>query len=149
MSTPQEEWERLTEGLSLNPPCAKCGRPILPEDRATATVTWDWDPDQALWVAREPSHGKCPEVGEFLILSKSRSRTLVTWWLPGGHGYTTDVDRAGRFSAQESARIVRGSPEKDARVPVALLPRLTTRRVVYLDETAEEMRCWFEELGPR
>lgn len=74
---------------------------------------------------------------EFLILSKDRSQTLASWWLPGGHGYTTDVDKAGKFSAEESARIVRGSPEKDMRVPVtALWGNVQTRRVVYLDDAS-------------
>lgn len=72
---------------------------------------------------------------DFLILSKDRSQTLASWWLPSGHGYTTDVDKAGRFSAEESARIVRGSPEKDMRVPVSALQRtVETRRVVHLDD---------------
>jgi hypothetical protein len=72
---------------------------------------------------------------EYLILSKSRSQTMASWWMPGGHGYTTDVDKAGRFSAEESARIVRGSPEKDMRVPASALERtVETRRVVHLED---------------
>lgn len=68
---------------------------------------------------------------DFLILSKSRSNGIAMWWLPDGKGYTNDVDRAGRFSAEESSRIVRGSPEKDMRVPWSAINRtVTTRRIV-------------------
>lgn len=74
---------------------------------------------------------------QFLIMSKSRSETVASWWLPDKCGYTTDVDLAGRFSAEESASIVRGSPEKDMRVPVSALQRtVEVRRVVYLDQGA-------------
>ena len=74
---------------------------------------------------------------EYLILSKSRSQTFASWWLPDKHGYTTDVDKAGKFSAEESALIVLGSPEKDMRVPVtALWGNVQLRRVVYLDDGA-------------
>lgn len=70
---------------------------------------------------------------KFLILSKSRSQQFASWWLPSKCGYTTDVDQAGRFSAEESASIVRGSPEKDMRVPVSAIGRtLQTSRVVVL-----------------
>lgn len=72
---------------------------------------------------------------EYQILSKDRTQGLASWWLPGKNGYTCDVDKAGRFSAEESARIVRGSPEKDMRVPVSALERtVETRRVVHLDD---------------
>jgi hypothetical protein len=74
---------------------------------------------------------------EFLILSKSRSQDFASWWLPGKNGYTTDVDKAGKFSAADSALIVRGSPEKDMRVPVSALERsLETRRVVHMDDAS-------------
>jgi hypothetical protein len=47
------------------------------------------------------------------------------------------VDKAGKFSAADSALIVRGSPEKDMRVPVSALERsLETRRVVHMDDAS-------------
>ena len=71
---------------------------------------------------------------EFLILSKNRSQQFASWWLPGKCGYTTDIDKAGRFSAQESASIVRGSPEKDMRVPVSAIGRtLVPARVIVME----------------
>lgn len=70
----------------------------------------------------------------FLILSKDRSSQVASWWLPSKCGYTTDVDAAGRFSAEESARIVAGSPEKDMRVPLSAIGRtLKPARVIVLD----------------
>lgn len=68
---------------------------------------------------------------DFLILSKSRTNGIAMWWLPEGKGYTNNVDKAGRFSADESARIVRGSPEKDMRIPWGAINRtISTRRIV-------------------
>lgn len=68
---------------------------------------------------------------QFLILSKSRSNGIAVWWRPDQRGYTTDVDKAGRYSAEESASIVRGCPEKDMRIPVSAIDRVvTTRRIV-------------------
>lgn len=67
---------------------------------------------------------------EFLILSKGRSSGIAIWWCPEGKGYTTDLEKAGRFSSVESLQIVRGSPEKDLRIPVSALGRLQTRRIV-------------------
>lgn len=68
---------------------------------------------------------------EFLILSKDRSQDIAMWWRPNSAGYTTDIDSAGRYSAEESARIVRAGPDKDMRVPVSAIDRVvTTRRIV-------------------
>jgi len=68
---------------------------------------------------------------EYLILSKSRTAGIAMWWRPEGKGYTNDVDKAGRFSAAESALIVRSSPEKDMRVPISAIGRtVATRRIV-------------------
>lgn len=84
---------------------------------------------------------------DFLILSKCRSngKGVAHWWRERGRGYTTDVDQAGRYSAEESLRIVRGSPEKDMRVPVSAIGRLIeTRRVVSLEDAnnLEELRAF-------
>ena len=68
---------------------------------------------------------------EFLILSKDRSQGIAMWWRPNSAGYTTDIDAAGRYSADESAQIVRAGPDKDMRVPVSAIGRVvTTRRIV-------------------
>lgn len=67
-------------------------------------------------------------------MSKDRSRVAASWWLQEKNGYTSDVDRAGRFSAEESASIVRGSPEKDMRVPLSAIGRTVhTARVVVME----------------
>lgn len=80
---------------------------------------------------------------EFLILSKSRTDGIATWWLSDGKGYTNNVDMAGRFSADESARIVSVSPENNMRVPWSAINRtIATRRIVDLgdaDNNAELM----------
>ena len=68
---------------------------------------------------------------EFLILNKDRSQGAAMWWRPDRAGYTTDVDSAGRYSSEESARIVRSGSGKDIRVPVSAIGRtVTTRRIV-------------------
>lgn len=68
---------------------------------------------------------------EFLILSKNRSQGIATWWRPNSAGYTTDIDAAGRYSAEESAQIVRAGPDNDMRVPVSAIGRaVKTRRIV-------------------
>lgn len=78
---------------------------------------------------------------QFLIMSKNRStQGVAMWWLPNGAGYTNDIDAAGKYSAEESARIVldqivRDRHEIDIRVPVSAIGRLvTTRRVVDLGD---------------
>lgn len=68
---------------------------------------------------------------QYLILSKSRSQGIAMWWRPDQRGYTTDVDKAGRYSEEESASIVRGAPDKDMRVPLPFIDRVVaTRRIV-------------------
>lgn len=44
---------------------------------------------------------------EFLILSLkwTKGETMV-WYRPNSHGYTANLDCAGRFSAEEASRIV-------------------------------------------
>lgn len=68
---------------------------------------------------------------KFLILSKDKSQGIAMWWRPESEGYTTDVDAAGRYSADESAKIARSGHGKDIRVPVSAIDRVvTTRRIV-------------------
>jgi len=43
---------------------------------------------------------KLPE-GDYLILSLKWSRAgVLSWWGPDNSGYTTDIDKAGRYSAE-------------------------------------------------
>ncbi len=45
--------------------------------------------------------------GETYLISDDRSRDTVIWWNPKSAGYTGSVDRAGRYSGAEAARICR------------------------------------------
>ena len=68
---------------------------------------------------------------EFLILSKDRSQGIATWWRPNGAGYTTDINAAGRYSAEDSLQIVSSGQGKDMRIPVSAIDCLVmTRRIV-------------------
>lgn len=85
----------------------------------------------------------------YLIMSKGRSQSCAMFWTQSKYGYTTNVDEAGRFSEEESAAIVRSSPEKDLRIPESALgSAIRTSRVVYTDylENLENLRK-FDELS--
>jgi hypothetical protein len=43
--------------------------------------------------------------GETYLISDDRSRDNVIWWNPKSAGYTGSVDRAGRYTGEEAARI--------------------------------------------
>lgn len=44
-------------------------------------------------------------MGETYLISDDRSRDNVIWWNPKSAGYTGSVDRAGRYTGEEAARI--------------------------------------------
>ena len=60
---------------------------------------------------------KQPATGVFAPLYYIQNRlpvgNCVSWWAEGGHGYTCDLDRAGKYSEEEAANIVRNRPDID------------------------------------
>lgn len=68
---------------------------------------------------------------EYLLLSKHRTHGIALWWRPGGCGYTTDINEAGRFDKEEAERIAKDSHGDDVPVPVeAIGNTITTRTIV-------------------
>ncbi len=72
----------------------------------------------------------------FYILCKERTNGIATWWKPNEFGYTTNLDEAGLYTAEQAARIVRNAMGMDVAVPKALITsnKIVTRRVVDLGD---------------
>ena len=59
--------------------------------------------------------------GEFFIQDSRSSNDIVLWWKGDGHGYTTNLSEAGKFSEEEARRIERNrSTDKAVPCEVAL-----------------------------
>ncbi len=78
----------------------------------TATGGQDWNQcdkcGQAYWFPRVGAHVNCgglPETDltdvKFVIWNAAHH----VWWRPANLGYTTNIEEAGRFSAEEAAKI--------------------------------------------
>lgn len=63
----------------------------------------------------------------FYIQNRLPVGNCVQWWADGGHGYTCDLDRAGKYTREEALRIVRGRPAIDKAWPVEEIDRLANR----------------------
>lgn len=56
----------------------------------------------------------------------------ILWWMPGGNGYTHDIDRAGRYTREEYERVVsQDARTKHVLVPLDIAERKTERVVAY------------------
>lgn len=67
---------------------------------------------------------------EYLLLSKHRTHGIALWWRPGGCGYTTDINEAGRFDKEEAVRIAKDSHGDDVPVPESAIGSIITTRTV-------------------
>lgn len=78
---------------------------------------------------------------QYLIWSYEHDR----WWRPGGHGYTTELAEAGRYSRAEAARIVAHANTvrvEEIAVPEAQAARLpaTLDEAALIQQATDEMR---------
>lgn len=66
---------------------------------------------------------------QYLILSDSTSDGMALWWRPDRCGYTTDLQRAGRYSKEEAESIqrIRGT---DFPVPESAIGTILQARLV-------------------
>ena len=71
---------------------------------------------------------------KYLILSMKHTPSDGTaqWENPGRWGYTTDVNKAGRFEEKEAKEIVNDSHGGSIAVPEFALSRFTTRATIEL-----------------
>ena len=69
------------------------------------------------------------------------SGDCVVWWRPDGHGYTTDLTQAGRYTKTRAKEIekLRG---QEVAVPVAVAEMACVKHVV-----ADRLRDGLEKLG--
>lgn len=65
----------------------------------------------------------------FFIKNRAMSGNSAIWWRAGGHGYTADLDDAGRFTLEEAQRITRVRPKEDEMFPVEAVEPLAKRHV--------------------
>lgn len=72
---------------------------------------------------------------KYLIYSKNRSADgFVAWWNPGGAGYTTNINAAGRFTQEESDKIQRESRGNCVAIAEDRLGLLAQRLIVDLGD---------------
>jgi hypothetical protein len=73
---------------------------------------------------------------EFYILSVEHTRgDFILWWKPQDCGYTTALDKAGRYaksSVEERARYYNNG-EKTLAIPCAIVDRMAPRHVIHTD----------------
>lgn len=63
----------------------------------------------------------------FYIQNRLPVGNCVQWWAEGGHGYTCDLDRAGKFTREEAMAIVRERPDIDKAWAVDDIDRMAIR----------------------
>lgn len=64
------------------------------------------------------------DAGPYLIQCISRSGGDVVWWKPARHGYTTGVEKAGRYSKEEAEKIVQEEQGGEIAVPLSTVQSL-------------------------
>jgi len=55
----------------------------------------------------------------------------AVWWGPDHRGYTTDIDKAGRYTKEEAEKIHRGRPKLDKPIPWSKVEPLILRHVLF------------------
>jgi hypothetical protein len=63
----------------------------------------------------------------YYIQNRGPVGNCVMWWAEGGHGYTCNLDRAGKFNRDEAIRIVKNRPDIDKAWPVEEIDNLAIR----------------------
>lgn len=74
---------------------------------------------------------------KYLIIDQSRSgiNGAYWWWLPNRLGYTTNIDKAGRYTADEVAEIIEDARGKEWIFAEEDLSRLCVHRIGYTDNS--------------
>lgn len=63
----------------------------------------------------------------FYIENTAHAGSCRLWWRANGHGYTTNLDGAGWWTAEEAARVI--TRPEDKAVPIDEAERLAERHV--------------------
>ena len=59
----------------------------------------------------------------------SQRSELALWWCPDCRGYTHDIDKAGVYTEEEAAGLVRNRPHEDSAIEVSLVLAAARRHV--------------------
>jgi hypothetical protein len=65
----------------------------------------------------------------FYIQNKGFVGNCLLWWGPEGKGYTTDLDKAGKYTVAEAIRRCSSRPEQDFYHPVDVVDAQAVRHV--------------------
>lgn len=71
--------------------------------------------------------------------TKSVVGNCALWWAEGGHGYTSDLDKAWCVTEAKAREICRNRPEQDVAYPLEMVNR-AARRHVDVQSLAEHER---------
>lgn len=70
----------------------------------------------------------------YLLLAKlDPKQVLLSWWLPHGNGYTTDIGRAGRYSEESAKALAKSSGGECFAIPLEVAERWARKHVPATD----------------
>jgi hypothetical protein len=64
----------------------------------------------------------------YLVARNGYVGNSLNWWREGGHGYTTDIDEAERFTLESAQRIIADHPSYSF-WPLDTIEKVATRHV--------------------
>jgi hypothetical protein len=87
-----------------------------------------------------------PEEQYLILHTFTVNGDCAVWWGPNHNGYTTDIDKAGRYTKDEADKIYRNRPKLDKPIPWSKVEPLIVRHV-HIDKVREFCPPDLREVG--
>lgn len=99
------------------------GRPTSKASKYERIITKEGKPDYRVVLE------KLPKEETYLVWTKEYVGNSLLFWREGKAGYTTDIDKAHRFTYKEALKIQQGSDGTHQLIPLSHLNAIATRQV--------------------